>query len=157
MRRRIRKRGCKEGHSRIPGPWNSGWKTAAESGSLTMPSKPEGKNYGWETGIRTPIRWSRATRLTIRRSPSTLVILRKQTARCKTYHSGAANNRVLAGRAAYNLGPCIAKSHSSVKNQSSRHCVRIHAEIPQPFNLISVAGLRFCKARFDAARPDNLQ
>ena len=26
--------------------------------------------FGWETGIRTPIRWSRATRLTIRRSPS---------------------------------------------------------------------------------------
>ena len=29
-----------------------------------------GGGFGWETGIRTPIRWSRATRLTIRRSPS---------------------------------------------------------------------------------------
>jgi hypothetical protein len=26
---------------------------------------------GWETGIRTPIKWSRATRPTVRRSPST--------------------------------------------------------------------------------------
>ena len=32
---------------------------------------------GWETGIRTPIRWSRATRLTIRRSPSAAAHFRK--------------------------------------------------------------------------------